>query len=159
MIKIAAQKDDTPHPFFLHDLQCHIHFILILINMIQHHCIFFTFDLRFYHFDHTAENRIGHSLYKHRNALCIYSFQIPRTVIRNIAMFPYCIHDLLFCLRIDIRMVIDGAGDSADSHAAYSCHIFNGQFFHTILPDHASASPAYRSASLSGLSTSSYFPK
>ena len=88
VVKIAAQKNNSPKPFFLYQLKRHIHLVLIKIHMLKHHGIFFLFDLGLHNLNHLAEKGVADSLYQHRNGPCILTLQVSCAVVGNIVIFP-----------------------------------------------------------------------
>ena len=81
---------------------------LSLIHILpDNHGIFFPFDFILYDLDGVRKKGIGDSLNQHSNTFSIRALQISGAVIGNVPMPPDCIHNHLFGLRIDIRMVIN----------------------------------------------------
>ena len=136
MGKIPSQENNPGQPFFLHQFQCYIHLILIGFHMPDNHGIFFPFDFILYDLDGVRKKGIGDSLNQHSNTFSIRALQISGAVIRNVPMPPDCIHNHLFGLRIDIRMVINSPGYCTDPHITESGNILNRYFFHIMFFPH-----------------------
>ena len=126
----TAQEYDSSQSFLFLQFQSHFCLILPLIYMLKDQCIFLFLDLFFKYFDHAVKKWIADTFDQNGNGSGIGTFQITGTVVWNIMVFLDDLHDHFLCLRIDIWMIVDRAGNRTDSHAADPCHILDRNTLH-----------------------------
>ena len=146
--KISAQEYNSRQAFFLHQLQGHIHFILIEFHVPDYHGIFFLLYFIFHYLYGIRKKRIGNSLNQHRHALSVCTLQISGAVVGNVAVLLNGVHNHFLRFRIDVRMVIDGSGYRADSYLADSGNILDCDLFHIFSPAQAGIFYGFRQETL-----------
>ena len=128
--QITAEEDNAAKSFFLDQLQCHFHFVLVIVYMLQYHGVRFFLDLFFQYLDHLAEERVVNTFDQYCNCLGILTFQVSGTVVGYVVILFDHPHDHFLGLRIDVRVVIYGTGYRADTDTADSCDVFDRDFLH-----------------------------
>ena len=122
--QITAEEDNAAKSFFLDQLQCHFHFVLVIVYMLQYHGVRFFLDLFFQYLDHLAEERVVNTFDQYCNCLGILTFQVSGTVVGYVVILFDHPHDHFLGLRID------GTGYRADTNTADSCDVFDRDFLH-----------------------------
>ena len=130
--QITTEKNNAPKPFFLYKLQCHFHFVLIIIDMLQNHGIGLFLNLFFQHLDHLTEKGVIDTFYQHSDCFRILSLQISGTVIGYVIILFDHPHDHFLGLGIDVRVVIYGTGYRADADTADSGNVSDRDFLHGV---------------------------
>ena len=128
--QITTEEDNAPKPFFLHQLQRHLHFIIVIIDMLQNHGVGLFLDLFFQYLDHLAEERVINTFDQYCNCLGILTLQVSGTVVGYVVILFDHPHDRFFGLRIDVRVVIYGTGYRADADTADSGNVSDRDFLH-----------------------------
>ena len=126
-LEVAGEQDDAEA---VHQLQRHLHFVLVVIDMLQNHGVGLFLDLFFQYLDHLAEERVVNTFDQYCNCLGILTFQVSGTVVGYVVILFDHPHDHFLGLRIDVRVVIYGTGYRADTDTADSCDVFDRDFLH-----------------------------
>ena len=109
MCKSAAQKNNPLEPALNDKRHGYRDLVFICADVPQNRCIILLLDILLHNSDHAEEERVGNALDKKRDIIHLASFQIPCRVIRDKACLPNDLHDSGFCLRIDIRVIVQGS--------------------------------------------------
>ena len=128
--QITTEKNNAPKPFFLYKLQRHLHFIIVIIDMLQNHGVGLFLDLFFQYLDHLAEERVINTFDQYCNCLGILTLQVSGTVVGYVVILFDHPHDRFLGLRIDVRVVIYGTGYRADADTADSGNVSDRDFLH-----------------------------
>ena len=128
--QITAEEDNAAKSFFLDQLQCHFHFVLVIVYMLQYHGVRFFLDLFFQYLDHLAEERVVNTFDQYCNCLGILTLQVSGTVVGYVVILFDHPHDRFLGLRIDVRVVIYGTGYRADADTADSGNVSDRDFLH-----------------------------
>ena len=132
--QITTEKNNAPKPFFLYKLQRHLHFIIVIIDMLQNHGVGLFLDLFFQYLDHLAEERVINTFDQYCNCLGILTLQVSGTVVGYVVILFDHPHDRFLGLRIDVRVVIYGTGYRADADTADSGNVSDRDFLHGMQP-------------------------
>ena len=109
MCKSTSQKNNSLESSLNDERHSYGDFVLIGSDVPQNRCIILLLDILLHNSDHAEEKRVGNAFDKKRDIICLASFQIPCRVIRDKACLPNDLHDSGFCLRIDIRVIVQGS--------------------------------------------------
>ena len=134
----SAQEYNALQPFLLLEANSSLDLVFLLIDLLQDEKVLLTEYISLKHLHHPAEERVADSLRENRYRIGLRTLQITCTVIRYVLILRDRIKDLLLCLRIDIRMIVDRAGHRTDSNAAEAGDFLDRNLFHTC-PSHKSA--------------------
>ena len=134
MGKTSSQEDNALGFFLLYHFHGRVHLIFPAVNPVQKEGIPSVLDLLAENFYHSAEKWIVNAFDKDHNGSGNRPFQVSRAVVGDVIVFPDNLKDHIFCLLIDIRVIVDGPGHGADAYTADPGHIFDGNTIHVISP-------------------------
>ena len=105
--RITTEEDDAVQPLLLLEQRRHFGLILLLLDVLEHQGVIMRRARLLKHLDHAREEGVRDALHEHGDVPGVVQLQVPRRVVRHVAIL---IDDLLYPalrLRTDVIVVID----------------------------------------------------